>query len=313
MFSVIAARHNPPIPAHHSLPDPIELIEYSDKADSTKRQYIKVLQGYLDSGDTLTDTRALSAYARTLSRSRRAFFKAAIKMWSQCMINLTKSQAAPDNLAQVQAALYRFEALQNAITVPPTKGRKVHTWLSQKQVKQLLDVCEPELVGQRDRLLLSILVGAGLRRRELARLTFGDVKHQPTRNGMRTVLEVEGKGSKHRVVPISNGLAQAIEEWGQVIKRKGRIARSLSKNGKVGDRLSTTAIFEIVRKRGGMIDKPGLAPHDLRRTYAQLGYQAGIPITQISKLLGHSSLATTQRYLNLDLDLEVTISDFIPV
>ena len=45
---------------------------------------------------------------------------------------------------------------------------------------------------------------------------------------------------------------------------------------------------------------------------AQLGYEAGVPITQISKLLGHATVATTQRYLNLDLDLETTISDFIP-
>jgi integrase len=57
---------------------------------------------------------------------------------------------------------------------------------------------------------------------------------------------------------------------------------------------------------------PELAPHDLRRTYAQLGYEVGVPITQISKLPGHSSVATTQRYLNLGLDLEATISDFVP-
>jgi len=61
-----------------------------------------------------------------------------------------------------------------------------------------------------------------------------------------------------------------------------------------------------------MMGKLELAPHDLRRTYTQLGYEAGIPITQIGKLLGHASIATTQRYLNLELDLETTISDFIP-
>jgi len=54
-------------------------------------------------------------------------------------------------------------------------------------------------------------------------------------------------------------------------------------------------------------------PHDLRRTYAQLGYNAGVPITQISVLLGHSSIKTTQEYLNLNLDLESTASDFVPL
>ena len=62
-----------------------------------------------------------------------------------------------------------------------------------------------------------------------------------------------------------------------------------------------------------MIGKPELDPHDLRRTYAQLGYEAGIPLTQLSKLLGHSNITTTQKYLNLDLDLENTVSDFIPL
>ena len=55
-----------------------------------------------------------------------------------------------------------------------------------------------------------------------------------------------------------------------------------------------------------------LQPHDLRRTYAELGRRAGVPISQISKLLGHASIETTQDYLNIELDLETTISDFVP-
>ena len=49
------------------------------------------------------------------------------------------------------------------------------------------------------------------------------------------------------------------------------------------------------------------------RTFAQLGYSAGVPLTQISTLLGHADVRTTQRYLNLALDLETTVSDFIPL
>jgi integrase len=61
-----------------------------------------------------------------------------------------------------------------------------------------------------------------------------------------------------------------------------------------------------------MIGKPELQPHDLRRTYAELGRRAGVSISQISKLLGHASIETTQDYLNIELDLETTISDFVP-
>jgi integrase/recombinase XerC len=87
----------------------------------------------------------------------------------------------------------------------------------------------------------------------------------------------------------------------------------VNKADKIGGALSSAGIFNVVRRAGQAIGKPGLAPHDLRRSYAQLGLSAGVPITQISKLLGHSSVAITQRYLNLELDLDETISDFIPV
>jgi integrase len=125
------------------------------------------------------------------------------------------------------------------------------------------------------------------------------------------VLNVTGKGAKDRIVPINDKLAAAIEEWRAVVG-DSCVARSVTKGGAIGDSLSAMGIFNIVNKAGQIIGKPELAPHDLRRTFAQLGYEAGVPITQISKLLGHASVSTTQRYLNLDLDLETTVSDFIP-
>jgi len=80
-----------------------------------------------------------------------------------------------------------------------------------------------------------------------------------------------------------------------------------------GESLSAEGVFQIVRKFGKMIDIPKLSPHDMRRTYAHLGYDAGVPITQIKELLGNASIATTQRYLDLSLDLDNTASDFMPL
>jgi integrase len=104
-----------------------------------------------------------------------------------------------------------------------------------------------------------------------------------------------------------------IGDWGDVVGSEGRVLRSLGRDKVPGDSLSTTAVYHLVQKRGALIGRPDLEPHDLRRTYAQLGYEAGVPLTQISRLLGHASVETTQRYLNLDLDLETTASDFIPL
>jgi len=129
---------------------------------------------------------------------------------------------------------------------------------------------------------------------------------------MRTILAIEGKGKKHRGVPISDPLANGLDLWAKMVDGGGLILRSVSQVGTLGESLSGVGLFHIVRGYGEQISKPDLAPHDLRRTFAQLGYEAGVPITQLSVVLGHSSVKTTQRYLNLDLDLEVTASDFVP-
>lgn len=110
-------------------------------------------------------------------------------------------------------------------------------------------------------------------------------------------MAIEGKGAKKRTVPISDALANAIDEWGKVIGGEGYTLRSLGMNREAGESMSPVAIFNVVRKRGKMIGKPDLAPHDLRRTFAQIGFDERVPITQLSVLLGHASVETTKRYL----------------
>ncbi len=279
-------------------------------APTTKAQYKKALKNYLATGNSLADSEALSRYAATVSSSSKAFLKSAIRLWTQSMAKGAKSQAdgTIENTSKIQATLWHLESINDAIQVPSTKGEKAHVWLTQAEVKRLVGLCDDSLSGRRDRIVLSILLGAGLRREELANLTFDAIKQQ----GTRTVLEVVGKGSKSRIIPISEKLASILSEW-QQIASSGFVVRSVGANREIGESLSSVQIFRIVRAYGERISKPKLAAHDLRRTYAELGYQSGVPITQISKLLGHSSVSTTQKYLNLDLDLEVTASDFIPL
>lgn len=288
-------------------------IHTADLAESTKAQYSKAINAYLDTGALLGDAQALAAYAQTQKTSTRAFLKAAVRLVSERYALAMKSWATPENLAQVQAALYRLEALESAITTPSHKGQKAHTWLSAAKVKALMATCTDSLTGRRDWIVLALLVGAGLRREELIHLGFEALQEQYTKDGRaRMVLTVTGKGAKSRVIPISDALASSLLDWRTEVG-EGLIARSLGRQMELGGSLSAIGVFNIVRKHGEMIDRPELAPHDLRRTYAQLGYDAGVPITQISKLLGHASVATTQRYLNLDLNLETTASDFIPL
>ncbi|HUV90775.1 MAG TPA: tyrosine-type recombinase/integrase [Anaerolineae bacterium] len=292
--------------------DALAIVERADLADGTKRKYAAALVAFLGMGGDLLDAGALAVYADTLSESGKSQLKAAVRLYSNAMLDRLKARADPDNVDFVRAAEYRTEALQNAIAVKTPKGDKAHTWLTALEVKQLLDTCGDDLQGQRDRLALGVLVAAGLRRAEAVNLVFADVILQPVRGKMRTVLQVAGKGSKDRVVPIRDSLANAIDAWAAATRGSGRILRSVDQGGHLGDGLSAVGLFHLVQGHGQQVGKPDLAPHDLRRTYAQLGYEAGVPVTQISRLLGHANIATTQRYLNLALDLTTTVSDFIP-
>jgi integrase len=303
-------------PTNGRFPDPTAVIAAANLAPSTREKYTRVLDAFSATGGNITDADKLAEFATTLSASRRAQLKAAVKLWSDAMIERTKATPAssPEQVLMKQEAIWRFQSLQTAVTVTAAKGEKVHTWLTRAEVQALMDTATgSRLPDKRDRLLLALLLGAGLRREEAAGLTFADIKLQPVKGKLRTVLQVQGKGNKGRVIPINSKLAALLDEWTGLVGGEGRVLRSVDKGGNLGDRLTAVAIFQVVRAHGAAIGRPKLAPHDLRRTYAQIGYESGIAITQISRLLGHSSVTTTQRYLNMDLDLEMTVSDFMPI
>ena len=292
----------------------VTAIERAPLADSTKTKYTRALLAYIAGGGDPFDPDALADYADDLSQSGAAFLKAAIRLYSNEALDAAKARAEPGNVAAVQAIEYRTAALQNAIKVQASKGERAHTWLTAAQVRDLLATCDDgDLYGLRDHVALALLVGAGLRRAEAVALEFGDIVLQPVKGKMRTVLQVRGKGAKDRVIPVSDALANLIDQWGRHVGHTGKVLRSIDRRREPRDSLSAQALFDIVANHGAEIGKVGLAPHDLRRSYAQIGLESGVPLPQIGKLLGHESLSTTQKYLDMSLDLETTISDFVPV
>ena len=291
----------------------IQLIQRAPLAETTKRKYTRAVERALAAEVNLLDSQQVGAYAATLKHSPRSHLKSVIKLWSKAIELQAKGRATPANVGAVQAIVYRTEALNESITVTPPKGEKPHIWLSKAQVANLYLFCSGNAMKDfRNRVVLALLVGTGLRREELVNLQFDDLLQQPLGTTFRTVLSIQGKGAKQRTIPIHPQLAKLIGGW-QARVGGTYIARSVNKGGKVGNSLSVIGLFKIVAAAGASIGLPELAPHDLRRTFGQLGYEAGIPLTQISKLYGHSSVAVTQRYLNLDLNLKETVSDYIPM
>ena len=263
-----------------------------------------------EAGVNLFDSVEVADYASTLSTSSRSFLRAALKKFTKRERVRVNNSATPDNMAIVGATLARLNGLDAAIEDDNRdKGQKAHLWLTSKEVRTLMASVYGRQ-AQRDKVVLALLVAAGLRRDELVNLCWKDVKLQ----GERCVLDVQGKGQKARVVPISEALCSLLNDWKNFCKgdKSERVVRGF-RSYRLTDSLTSAQVFNIVRKYGARIGKPELAPHDLRRTFAQLGFENGVPITQLSRLLGHASIETTQRYLNLELDLNVTASDFVPL
>ena len=277
----------------------------------TKTQYKRAILRYVGTGGNILDAGQLEQYSLALSSSGRAFLKAAVGKLTSRLALEAKRQATPENLAGIQAGLLRLEAVKGAIQIVAPEGTKAHVWLSEGEVKALLASCGDDIGGQRDYVVLGLLVGAGLRREEAVKLTFDDISLKPVKGKFRSVIHVTGKGKKERDIPINDTLADRLDKWRAAIG-EGRICRSFKRNKMMRDSISTVGLFHIVRDHGEAIGRPELAPHDMRRTYAEIGRQNGVDLYQISHLLGHESIETTARYLNIKLDLETTISDFIP-
>ena len=82
---------------------------------STKHQYIKTIENYLATGESLTDPQALTEYALTVGGSTRSFLAAAVTRMAQELELLAKGSATPENISTIQAAVFRAQALQSAI------------------------------------------------------------------------------------------------------------------------------------------------------------------------------------------------------
>jgi site-specific recombinase XerD len=188
-----------------------------------------------------------------------------------------------------------------------TSGRKLGNWLDNKQASDMLLLTDFSLKGVRDRAILALMIGCGLRRSEVVRLT---VEHLQQREGRWVILDLVGKHNRTRTVPMAAWIKALIDTWllnSQVAS--GVIFRPVNKDGRMKNTpLSTQAIWYIVQEHAPI---DGLAPHDLRRTFAKLASKGGSPIAQIQKSLGHESIETTERYIGEDLDLANAPSDCI--
>lgn len=192
-------------------------------------------------------------------------------------------------------------------------GVRLGNWLSAEQVKLLVQTPDAETMrGKRDRAILSILVGCGLRRSEVAGLNLDDIRQRDER---WVILDLYGKGGHIRTVPVPEWVKTAVDCWMAAAKiADGRVFRCVNRTGAVwGDGITEKVIWCVVKEFAAKASLGSLAPHDLRRTCARLCHVAGGELEQIQFLLGHVSVQTTERYLGCKQKLRVAVNDHIGI
>ena len=247
--------------------------------------------------------------------------KAAVNAYKNNLVDAGKSAA---NINQRLSAIRKMaiEAADNGALDPTTaaaigrvhgvkkQGKRLGNWLTQKQTEKLISAPDINtLVGKRDRAILSTAIMTGLRRDELANLTFDHIQQ---REGRWLIVDITGKGNRTRTVPMQAYAKAAIDAWGSAAGiDSGYIFRGVNKGDQLAsESISSQAIYNTIKKYSRMIGIE-IAPHDTRRTFAKLAHKGGCAIEQISISLGHASLKTTEIYLGVEQNLTQAPSDFI--
>lgn len=179
----------------------------------------------------------------------------------------------------------------------PAKPSRLPDVISREQAARLLDQPFPDTAaGLRDRAMLEVLYGCGLRASELSGLDVRDAALD------EELLRVFGKGSKERVVPILGTAKHALGEYlgqgrGDLVGKKPNAAVFLNVRG---GRITRQSVHAIVERYGRLAGIEGLHPHTLRHSFATHLLEGGADLRVVQELLGHADISTTQLYTHLD-------------
>ena len=213
------------------------------------------------------------------------------------------------SVARIQSGVrsfYRFLTLEKEVEQDPTEllespqiGKHLPEVLSVEEIDSIInviDVSKPE--GVRDRAIIEVLYGCGLRISELCNLRISQLYLEDK------YIRVKGKGSKERLVPIEGVAIDRVREW--LVTRMGYKVKpseedyvfvSLTR----GSRLSRISLFVYIKdyaERAGI--KKNISPHTFRHSFATHLLEGGANLRAIQMMLGHEDISTTEIYMHID-------------
>jgi integrase/recombinase XerC len=182
----------------------------------------------------------------------------------------------------------------------PKTSKRLPVFVELPGIEKLLKEVEfPEgYEGLRDKMIIELFYGTGMRRNELINLKESDV------DSYNAQIKVLGKGNKERLIPIHPDLRASIKnfvaEKKRLLENQGEHYLIVSDKGK---KLEPTTVYAVVKKYLNLVttvDKK--SPHVLRHTFATHLMNNGADINAVKELLGHTSLAATQVYTHNTID-----------
>lgn len=183
----------------------------------------------------------------------------------------------------------------------PARDRTLPRILNEGELERLFQACSGESpLDLRDRALFETAYGCGLRASELCGLNLGDIDFSSK------TLRASGKGEKERIVPFLGEAARRValylERGRPALAKKPSDRLFLTKSG---NPVKREDVWRTLRKRGASAGIPAsrLHPHILRHSFATHLLRRGMDLRTVQELLGHSSIATSEKYLHFDLEL----------
>ncbi|MGV8113805.1 MAG: site-specific tyrosine recombinase XerD [Lentimicrobium sp.] len=203
-------------------------------------------------------------------------------------------------------SFFKYLLLENEIRNDPTElvempriGRKLPEVLTKDEVERLLGIVDLSTpTGERNKAIVEVLYGCGLRVSELINLRIADLHYE------EYYLTVTGKGDKQRIVPLGNAASSQLRRY----IREVRIHQNIKKGqeqyiflNKSGSRLTRAMIFHIIKKLAGVAGiKKSISPHTFRHSFATHLVENGADLRAVQEMLGHASITTTEIYTHID-------------
>jgi len=217
------------------------------------------------------------------------------------------SDTSQSRIISAIKSFYKFLLIENLIQSDPSEnlvspkiGRKLPNVLSIEEINLIINSVESNKVGIRNKAIIEIIYGCGLRVSELTNLLLSNLFLK------QGYIKIVGKGNKERLSPIGSLATDSLNDFLTNVRPGLKINNKFSDHVFINNRgtsLSRSMIFKMIKKYTlkANINKD-ISPHSLRHSFATHLVEGGANLRAVQEILGHSSITTTEIYTHLDSD-----------